>query len=249
MLSSLVYSTLLTLLRKDARGNSVSVEEYNRLASIVNTKLYQKYFESESSDDSLSAFRVMQSPINLVVGGNSAMPYAKGFAPSNFYWMSGKPFCNDNGTARFLDQVTPPEIAYRYADFLTQPTIENPLYQITTADGNPNSSYAFLCYPSTISTIYLDYYRIANTPVLDYYMNNTTFQKTYLDEGVTYVIPVGSTYSDGSTSGSKVSKTIDWEWAEADLPIIMAMMLQEAGITLPDQLLLEVGINNEKDLL
>jgi len=248
MLSSFVYESLLTLLRKDKRGNSLSVEEYNRLAALVSNKVYQKYFDSDDRDELLSDFRVMQYEMQLVAGGNSAMPFAKGYTPPNYYWISGSPFYNDNGTARFLDQVTPTELAKRYADYLTQPTIENPVFQVSSPDTNPNAFYAFLCYPSTMTKIYMDYYRIALTPKLDYYMNNTTFTMTFLSEGQSVAIPVGSTYSDGSTSGTKTSLTVDWEFVESDLPLIMAYFLQELGITLPDQLLLEVGIQNEKEL-
>jgi hypothetical protein len=57
------------------------------------------------------------------------------------------------------------------------------------------------------------------------------------------VIPSGYTYRDG-TAGSGVavaSQTVDLEWDEEDLPMILAMLSQMVGLSLPSQELIEVG--------
>lgn len=245
MKSSLVYDTIISLLRKDVRGNSLKLTEFNHLAPVVSTKVYQKYFQSEDRDLYLAAFIQNQTPITCTAGGNSAMPYAKGIAPQDMYWMVGKPFYSDNGIARFLDQVTPLQLAGMYSDYLKRPSASEPVYQLIES---PTAPYAFLCYPSNIRTIYLDYYRLASVPFLDFYVNNSTLETTYLDEGASLAIPAGCVYRDGTT-GIKQSLTVDFEWGQEDLPLILAFFLQETGVTLPDNLLIEAGIKNEQDIL
>jgi len=159
--------------------------------------------------------------------------------------MVGKPFYSDGGIARFLDQVTPLQLADMYSDYLKRPSTSEPVYQLIES---PTAPYAFLCYPSNIRTIYLDYYRLANVPFLDFYVNETTLETTYIDEGVSITIPAGCVYRDGTT-GTKTSLTVDFEWGQEDLPLILAFLLQEVGVNLPDELLIQAGIKNEQDIL
>jgi hypothetical protein len=222
----------------------LSVDEYNRIAPLVNSKVYLKKYKSPDRDTNLADFRKTQEAVSLTAGGNAAMPYAKGYAPTDFYWIVGKPLYNNSGSPQFLDEVTSLELAERFNDYLTQPTVINPVYQVVNDDTYP---YAFLCYPSTLDTIYIDYYRKPNTPFLDYYVNTTTLITTYLTEGQDpYTVTTGSLYRTGAI-GTFTSITVDWEWEDTELPLILSFFLQELGIQLPDQLLLEAGIKEEKE--
>jgi hypothetical protein len=79
------------------------------------------------------------------------------------------------------------------------------------------------------------------SPYLDYYVNDTTLQATYLTQGQQNVtIPTGCTYRDGTT-GIKNSLSVDYEWDDHEKPWIVAYFLQALGATIPDELLLQVG--------
>ena len=65
-------------------------------------------------------------------------------------------------------------------------------------------------------------------------------------------IPSGYTYRTGAIGGASVyvnSSTVNWEWGEDNLPIIMAKMLMLLGIQLPDEILVQAGAMNETKLL
>lgn len=93
-------------------------------------------------------------------------------------------------------------------------------------------------YPSSITTIYLDYLREPNKPFLDYYINNTSLEVTFLAEGATHVnVPSGSTYRDGTAGGASVyvdSLTVNFEWDECLFDEVLAEMQKIAAIQLQD---------------
>jgi hypothetical protein len=66
--------------------------------------------------------------------------------------------------------------------------------------------------------------------------------------GATVSVPAGSTYRDGTAGGGAgiVSQTINWEWSDSDLSMILAMFAQMIGLALPDPLLIQAGNTDEQ---
>ncbi len=200
MTGDTLYNSLLDAIRKDFRGVSLSIDEFNRLSVIVNRRLLADYCKKfEDGIESSSS-------------------------------VSGS-------TVRGIDIVTSLEHAKRERDYLTKSTLKHP----TCVVGSMNSSgnLEIRIYPTSITSISVDYIRLPATPFLDYYVNDTTLAVTYMLAGVqNFTIPTGSTYRDGTT-GIKNSATVDWEWGEDELPILITYFMQAMGIALPDPLLIQ----------
>jgi hypothetical protein len=238
--SERVYTSLLTLVREDVRGNAFSPDEFNRMARIVNHSIYaKKYRDFETSTDNISTlagFKELDVPLVLVAGATSL--------PSDYFNIIGKPrIVNNAGLTKRCDLVSQLELDERSDDFLTQPSESYPVYTLGELDGSDN--LILHVYPTTITgNVTIDYLRDANIPFLDYYINNATLVVTYMAEGASVIIPTGYTYrggiaGDGVTAQS--STTVDWEWDEDDFYLILSLFCSMLGLALPDQLLIQVG--------
>lgn len=238
-----VYETLLSTIRKDKRGKSVTVEEFNDIAPLVNEAVFSKYYSQfESTPENtnkMSYFRVFGEPVAIALGIGSL--------PARYYAMSGSPYYTDaGGVVRYLDLVSDAEYAWRQRDYLTQATLSYPVYRLGTA--SVGASTRIYVTPTTgINPINIDYIRTPNVPCLDYYLNNTTLLYTFMAEGVTVAVPAGSTSMSGIAGAANVaSTTVDWEWDESDMPLIISLFLQHIGIQLPSPELYEGGTLQEK---
>lgn len=242
-----VYNALLTLIREDKRGLALSPDEFNRLAEIVNERVYQKKvknFEIDSdSSETMAKFKEIDATA-VLAGGIISLP-------ADFYKLIGKPrIVNNTPETRRCDMVSQLEYDERYEDYLTQPTETYPVFTLGELDGSDN--IIMHVYPTTITgTVTFDYLKTAATPVYDYYVNDTTFVVTYMDVGTSPVIPSGSTYRD-DTAGDGVttfaSTSVDWDWDDEDLELILTIFCSLLGITLPDAVLLQTGKVNEESL-
>lgn len=236
------YDAILTLVREDKRGLALSPMEFNRIANIVNDRLFEKrYKEYEATlkvSDELNAFLVSDT---LTLFG-----YA-GVLPLDYRIMVGKPYIMTEG--RYLDYVTKYELYERREDYLTKPSAQYPVW---TYGGEAGGYKIIFIYPTTLTgDISFDYLRNPTTPFYDYYVNDTTAVITYMDVSANVIIPLGSTYRDG-TAGDGVtsfpSTSVDWEWNREDLQIIITLFASILGIALPDQFLTEVSNVEETKL-
>ncbi len=246
ILSSTVYEVILDTIRKDARGKSLNVEEFNSFSKIVNELLFAKYFKdfetTSDNSETLSAFKVLGESVAIGAGGIGALP-------ASFYHIVGQPYYTaTGGITRYLDLVSSLEHAKRQQDYLTQATLTHPTFRFGIA--TTTSAMTVYVSPTTgINPIYMDYIRTPNTPFLDYYMNDTTLEYTYMAAGATVAVPSGSTARDGTIGAANVvSATVNYEWDNEDLPLIISMFLQQLGIQLPDPTLYEGGTLSEQKI-
>lgn len=231
-----VYEMVLDLVRKDKRGRSLDIDEFNRVAKIVNAEVYNHYYNSfETSLDSstaLSGFKVTNATVSLTAG--------LGTLPSDYYDLIGVPRYTDGSDIREVDVVTNIEYTKRQVDYLTRPTVKNPLVMIAGASGLLTQVRAL---PTTMASISIDYLKAAAIPFLDYYSSDTTFIYTYMDAGAQgVVIPLNYTYRDGTVGATtKNSLTVNFDWDETDLPLMLSMFVRVLGLQLGDELLVQVG--------
>jgi hypothetical protein len=232
-----LYDLLIAQTRADKRGLSVSIDEFNLFIKVINERIYSGYYkkfeESNEISASLGKFKEFMEAVSLVSGVGSL--------PTDFKSLIGKPRYLSSGSYISVDLVSTLELIERQEDYLTQPTLTHPVCQLGGMDANDRLQINV--YPNTIATVYVDYLRTPNIPFLDYYINDTTLESTYMLNAASVVIPSGYTYRDG-TAGSGVavaSQTVDLEWDEEDLPMILAMLSQMVGLSLPSQELIEVG--------
>ncbi len=119
-----LYKSVLDILRKDIRGEAVSVAEFNALLPVVSheyfSQQYAKFQQTQKITDSLAPF-IKTATITLTSG--------VGYLPRDYMHMIGKPLA---GTAR-VDMVSRLEYDERSVDYITQPTTTYPVAVIGTA--------------------------------------------------------------------------------------------------------------------
>ena len=236
-----VYNLLLDELRTDQRGLTCDVDSFNRLIRLVNQEIYEDYvkeFESgQESSDSLGFLKIHNREIALTA--NTGV----GSLPSNYERLIGKPRILDGTTYRKVDLVSTYEQACRDDDYLTQPTVTHPTATIGGTDLTINDYLQIRVKPVTITTVWIDYFKMLTTPFLDYYTNDTSYVNTFLSETSTaQSVPAGSTYRDGTVGGAAVtvsSLTVDLRWGESDLSLIVQKLINRIAKQLPDELLLQ----------
>lgn len=241
-----IYEMVLDLVRKDKRGRSFDIDEFNRVAKVVNAEVYAHYYSlyetSLESSDALDAFKMGNHQITLTAVGTAS---AIGTLPADYYTVVGVPRYVDGANIREVDVVTSIEFTKRQVDYLTRPTVKNPIVAFGGADGTGGREVAVL--PNTLASIRMDYLKVAATPFLDYYVNDTTMEYTYIAAGATPTVPVGSTYRDGSAGSYAVPAplTVDFDWSIDDTALILSMFIQKLGLQLGDELMIQVGNNDE----
>jgi hypothetical protein len=233
-----IYNTVLSYSRKDKRGLAFSPDDFNNAIVQVNQRVYRdnyRNFESSKlSMDEMDSFKVVNYPINLDANGI-------GVIPSDYFHLVGDPFyIHATYGRRRVDLITSLEHGQREMDFLTKGTVKYPTCFM--AYGATSEDMSVYVTPTTCTPIYIDYLRTVNTPFLDYYVNDTTLELTYMAEGATVAVPLGSTARNGTAGAANVvSQTKDFEWHEHDVPSIVNMVLEAIGISLPDELLIQVS--------
>ncbi len=235
---SFLYDTIQTLIRKDQKGNSFNIQEFNRLAKLVNYELFSFYSPLSGQDiDKIEALKDF-----VVLGATVSLTAGVGNLPSGYERIQGVPYVINGSDTIAVDVITSLELPGRLADELTKPTSEHP---VAIIGGAPVTNLSQITvYPSTISAIQVSYIKMPATPILDYYIASTGLY-VYLDEGATGVtIPVGAVYSDGVTVNPSAvdSQTVNFEWREDQTPLLIDMVLQKAGIILDSQAPIEYGI-------
>jgi len=227
---------VLDLVRKDKRGRSLDIDEFNRVAKIANARLYAHYYNQfETSNDvsnALAKFKVTNYEVSLTAG--------VGTLPANYYDLIGAPRYTDGSDTREVDVVTNIEYTKRQSDYLTRPTTTHPIMMLAGVSGTQTQVYVL---PVTVSSIRVDYLKEASTPFLDYYVNDTTLEYTYIDAGSTPTVPTGSTYRDGSVGSYAVptALTVNFDWDSGDVPLLLSYFVQILGLQLGDEMLIQVG--------
>ena len=251
--ASTVYNTLLKEIRKDVRGKSLSVDEFNLIIPQVNLSVFEDFYKefekNIESSDTLAKFKVFDTQVVVTADTNNLA--AVGLLPQDYYHIIGKPRRYATaGTVR-IDVVSTYENAEREDDYLTQPTTTHPTCMIGGVDtsSSPVEYKKIRVYPSNIgSPIYIDYLKVPQTPFLDYYVDNNNLTYTYLDEADTVSVPLGYTYRDGTAGGASVSVnslTKDLDWDDEDMDLIMAKLMSIVGVQLPDEVLVQASVMNE----
>jgi hypothetical protein len=240
-----VYNKFLNLCRQDKRGLSVSIDEFNYLIDVINQEIYSDYYdkfeESIANIDTMGSFKIINYSIALVAG--------VGDLPANYYHIIGKPRVLETNFR--VDIITEYEDACREDDAFSKATLLHPTCVIGGLSGGGAKQVRVK--PTTITGLWIDYLRGVTTPYLDWYVNDTNLNYSFLpDTGVAQAIPVGSTYRDGTPGtglATTTSLTNDLEWDTEDQPLILGKLLKAVGIQLPDEGLANAGATIESQIL
>ena len=245
ILTSQIYDTLLTAIRKDKRGLSFSPDDYNNIIVQVNQRLYRKnYRDFETSKISMSemdSFKIPNFSIDLDSDGI-------GILPVDYYILVGDPYYIHPTSGRCrIDLITSLEHSQREMDYLTKGSDLYPTAFMAYST-NANDMSLFVT-PTTCTPVFIDYLRKVATPYLDYYVNDTTMEITYMAEGATVTIPLGCTARDGTVGiANVISKTVNFEFHDHDIPILENLLMEAVGIALPDEMLIKVSETDDPQI-
>ena len=235
MTSATFYAKLLTYIRKDTRGKSLTIDEFNQLIPVVNyelfNSLYKDWEKNQDVTDALEPFKVFNKELTIVASEVSLDTFLAGY---KYEHLIGKPRYS---TATTIDVVTTLEYSERYEDALTVPSTKYPVCFIADKAG----VLTFYVYPH-ITPVKIDYLRTPTAPFLDYYVNDTTYVVTYIAAGATAIaIPTGSTYRDGTTGPDTIATgaTKDIEFTDDCEGQLLDLFLSKLGIQLGDEMLIQ----------
>jgi hypothetical protein len=186
-------------------------------------------------------------PINLDANGIGALPV-------DYMHLVGDPYYfHATAGRRKVDLITSLEHGQREMDYLTKGSALYPTCFM--GYGATSEDMSVYVTPVSCTPIYIDYLRKVTTPFLDYYVNDTTLVLTYMAEGATVGVPASNTapaissgaFARAETVGpaNVLSATINLEWHEHDIPQIVNLLLEIAGISLSDELLINVSAQDE----
>jgi hypothetical protein len=233
ILCSQIYDTLVSIVRKDKRGLSLSIDDFNSAVVQVNQRIYRLNYSnfeaSKLSMDEMDSFKVIGYTIALDGTG-------KGTLPADYFHLAGNPYwTHPTSGRRQIDLITSLEHGARELDYLTKASALYPTAYMGA--GSSAEDMSIHVTPVTCTPIYIDYLREVDTPFLDYYVNNTTLEVTYMATGNVNV-PVGCTSRSGTAGAAVVaSSTKNFEWHEHDIPAIINLFLGIIGIQLQDEAL------------
>ena len=211
----------------------------------MNQEIYNDYIRHFERDidnmDSLGSLKIHNYNIPLTNG--------VGTLPDDYARLIGKPKIADElSNLRYVDLVTAFEHGSREGDFLTRATTTHPTCMIGGVDAYGLMQIRLT--PATITSVWIDYIKGLSVPFLDYYMNKTTFNYTFLDDTATLqTIPVDCIYRDGTAGtglATTVSLTNNFDWHEDDLSLLLTKLVNRLAKQLPDELLIQTS-DKEQD--
>jgi len=189
-----LYQAVLDILRKDIRGEAVSVAEFNAILPVVSHEYfiqqYAKFQQTQKITDSLAPF-IKTATVTLTSG--------VGYLPYDYMHLIGSPTYLDTATTRKIDVVSRLEYVDRAIDPITQPTATYPVAILGTAT---KSSYI----GSYIVGGYTDELAIFGERII----NSVSRPFIYFDAGEN-VLKTGDaiTLSGGRTSGGVAASGYD----------------------------------------
>lgn len=127
--NQLLYQSILDILRKDERGEAVSVSEFNALLPVVSheffSQQYAKFQQTQNITDSLAPF-IRTATITLTAG--------VGYLPADYLHLIGQPTALSGTTTVRVDVVSRLELTGRLTDAITVPSATCPVATLGVAD-------------------------------------------------------------------------------------------------------------------
>lgn len=225
-----IYNLVKGIIRKESRGGVFTPDDFNlRFPTLVRERYDYKKREMERTSDITEDMEHYLASVTPVYAGSGQ--YAK---PANFEKHLGA-MAVVNGTYRHLDLIT--RMEYTQLNSLTQPTLRHPVMYY-------ENGYYYVK-PPTSQGVQIHYMVSPVEPFLDYYTDNErniVFLVTgaKIDEGVG-TLKTGSSF----TLGSYTSETVECDLSSSDKIAVMYMLLKQYGVSLPDEMLLQYGMNEQ----
>jgi len=219
--------------KKESRGNIIKPGQFSDLLKrnhyLYYAQQFEKYAVSTTSQTSMRPFLVSDEVITLASGEEALADLDNTMHHPLF-------MRTDADVA--IDIVTAMEWNAWMGDSVMQPTASDPIALIDDS--------TIYVQPDSITSAKFTYLKKAdNEPVFDYYTDAyDTVQ--YLTNGTTYTLGTDEVYSDGTTSGDVTSNSIELEWNDEDKIKIVAFILQDLGISMSAQQIVQYGLAEQQ---
>lgn len=208
---------------KEQRGNAFSPSQYNTALLFLNLEMFKRDYglpEEYRPGQPLPriSFEVTQKIsddmrlVKVRMDGSDFPPltvnrFGRATLPSNYiHRLSVRYSYVEPGaepTMTEIDQVDENEWASRLSNSITKPTAQNPccIFYPTYIQFEPKNLVA-------VEFVYL---RLPNEPFYDFYYK-ADGRITYLPPGTTHTLTMGEIGSQGQTSGTVTSQSVELEW-------------------------------------
>jgi hypothetical protein len=243
-----IYDIVLTVLRKESRGNLVKPDNFTYLLEQSHLEYYNQQYEkwagSQTILDSLRPFVALDETITFASGEEALADLTYTYKHAIAARVT-----SDNTK---IDIVTPSEWNEWAGDAVMKGAADYPLM---TADVSK-----FYILPTTITSVKFSYLVQLETdtslnktdtatdyylPFFDYYIDA---QKNiqYLTNGQNYTLQTGEVYRDGTASGTVTGKSHELKWEDQDKINIVSILLEKIGVSLSSPEITQYAMGKEQ---
>jgi hypothetical protein len=223
-----IYNNIKLILNKG--DGFVSMDQLNLMLPSVQIELLrnkcEELFTITDAGVAIPKSTISTKSIDRLITSTSQLLTTSYIMVSDYlFWIGGN--SSINSVIKPLEFITKQEYYTRKSDLLSKPIAENPILYV--------SGSLIYIYPYQNNRVDISYIKVPTNPFLDYYMT-AQYKLSFLDVGESKVISGGAQYRDGSTSGTKVSETVELQLPVGFHQEFQDLLLEKISLSLDDQL-------------
>ena len=192
-----LYNTLKFLANKQQLGGNIRINDFNTQLKTQSTILLREKLAQKGTsaflDDETNMFK--KKGTLSFSGGNANIP-------ADYFRYDS---IRVSGAYEDVEVLFSGEVSHRLQNAIDNPTTLFPVGEFIGSK--------FYIYPTTITSADIVYYKQPTTPVFDYYIDGYG-DIQYMPVGTTHELVAGEEYSDGSTSGTVTSVSVESEFGD-----------------------------------
>jgi hypothetical protein len=242
-----IYRYVNALWNADDMGGLLNLKEYNDAQKEVNLTMFNDAIAELSAS--------MRGPMpELILSSKMLRPFVTESAAltptagtialntqltSYAFLLKVRTSAAYQGSIREIPLVDHADLANRMSNLMREPLKYHP---VCTIDGNN-----LKIKPTDVTPVIIDYLAFPTTPIFDYYIDAND-NVVPMAVAATHALVAGETYSDGTTTGTKTSTTIELEWGSEYHFQYINLLLKRLGLANNDQLHLQTAMAEEQTL-
>ena len=233
-----VYDIVLTVLKKESRGNIVKPDRFTYLLQQCHLEYfdiqYRKWAGSQGVMDSLSPFFILDEAVTF--SGTAVALSTLDVTDNSGEYRHATWARMSTGDVRY-DIVTS-EWNEWAGDVVMKGTATSPLMMIDGTNINISPTLSGDIKFSYLLGLTLDTspYDTADTgkwylPFFDYYLD-ANYNVNYLTNGTDHTLLTGEVYRDGTASGDVTGVSHEFKWNDQDIVNIISLLLEKSGVSM-----------------
>lgn len=242
-----IYSYLNALINTESLGGALNLKEFNYALKSENISLFTEEVEnlySGKRNGSLTPEMVYSSKMLRQFTKEGTITPTAGVVDlstqltSYAYFIGARTAASYNGMVRAIPLVTHETFNVMASNILSRPLKKNPVCVI---DGN-----SLRIRPTDITSVIVNYLSFPATPIFDYYIDaNDNVQ--YMAPSTSHALVSGETYSDGTTSGTKASTSVELEYSVDFHANFLNRLIRRMGLPQRDQVVLQEAVMTKQE--